>query len=129
MTNIDLLKEAKKLKLKNFRGVFMRDEIKNIKPRNQECGILNLNTSNQPGSHWVCWYKDGNKKYYFDSYGLVPPTEIVNYLKQPIIRNTSQLQSFSQSNCGQYCLYVLKRLCNGDEFINIETDLYIIKKK
>lgn len=107
----------------------MRDEIKNIKPRNQECGILNLNTSNQPGSHWVCWYKDGNKKYYFDSYGLVPPTEIVNYLKQPIIRNTSQLQSFSQSNCGQYCLYVLKRLCNGDEFINIETDLYIIKKK
>ena len=128
MTNIQLLEESKKLKLKNFRGVFMRDEIKKLIPKKQECGILNLNTSKQPGSHWVCWYKNGDKKYYFDSYGVIPPTEIVNYLKSPIIRNTTQLQSFSQTNCGQYCLYVLDRLCKGDNFINIESDLYIIKE-
>lgn len=126
MTNIELMKKAKELKLKNFIGVFMRDELKNKVPVHQECGILNLNTSKEPGSHWVCWYKDGNKKYYFDSYGLVPPLELVNYLKQPIIRNTSQVQTFSQTNCGQFCLYVLKRLSDGDSFINIETDLYII---
>ena len=126
MSNLDLIRKAKELNLKNFRGVFMRDELKNMVPDYQECGILNLNTSKQPGSHWVCWFKNGDKKYYFDSYGVVPPLEIVDYLKQPIIRNTTQVQSFNQTICGQLCLYVLKRFSEGDSFINIESDLYII---
>jgi len=34
-----------------------------------ECGIVNLQNSNQGGSHWVAYYKNNNKKYYFNSYG------------------------------------------------------------
>ena len=112
----------------------MRDELKKLKPKNRECGILNLNTSKEPGSHWVCWYRNGSSRngssnvvrIYFDSYGLLPPQELVNYLGTPILRNTEQLQGFDQSNCGQFCLYVLKRLSDGDKFQNIEIELYNI---
>jgi hypothetical protein len=114
------------MKIKIFRGVFMRDELKKMTPKQIECGIFNLNTSKEPGSHWVCWFKRGNEKLYFDSYGLVPPQELVDYLGTPILRNTEQLQNFNQTNCGEFCLYVLKRLSNGDEFNNIEADLYLI---
>jgi hypothetical protein len=137
MTNIELENRAKEMKIKNFKGVFMRDELKKLKPNIRECGIFNLNTSKEPGSHWVCWYLDKSPReainaerngvrIYFDSYGLVPPQELVDYLGTPILRNTEQLQNFNQSNCGQFCLYVLKRLSDGDKFQNIEIDLYNI---
>ena len=32
-TNIQLLEAAERLRLKNFRGVFMRDELKNTKAK------------------------------------------------------------------------------------------------
>jgi hypothetical protein len=44
---------------------------------------LNLDSSNGQGTHWVCWYRDGDNKYYFDSYGLDPPIELVKYLQTP----------------------------------------------
>jgi len=44
------------------------------------------------GTHWVAWYKNGNKKYYFDSFGLNPPLEIMKYLKAPVFYNTDRVQ-------------------------------------
>ena len=46
-----------------------------------ECGIVNFNTSNQPGSHWVCYYCKKTDIIYFDSYGQITPVEIQRYLK------------------------------------------------
>jgi hypothetical protein len=117
------------MKIKNFRGVFMRDELKKLPPN--ECGIFNLNTSKEPGSHWVCWFKRGNirndaVRIHFDNYGLVPPQELVDYLGTSTLRNTEQLQNFNQTNCGEFCLYVLKRLSDGDDLKNIEADLFLI---
>ena len=35
--------------------------------------IVNFNTSEQTGSHWVCYFKDGmNQRIYFDSFGQFP---------------------------------------------------------
>ena len=78
------MRRLKKLKLKNFRGVLMRDQL-NFRPLRNECGIINLNTNSQPGSHWVCWFKRGKEKYYFYSFGVNAPKEIIEYLKPPII--------------------------------------------
>ena len=39
LTNFQLIEAAKKLKIKNFRGVFVRDELPK-KPRKKECGIV-----------------------------------------------------------------------------------------
>ena len=82
----DLIRYASLLKIPDFRGVKMRDELP-VKPHSIECGILNFNTHLQLGSHWTCWYKNGTTCYYFDSFGQIPPTELITYLTSPIHRS------------------------------------------
>ena len=123
----DLLHYVHRLRIPNFRGVKMRDELPS-KPRKNESGILNLNTHDQKGSHWVAWYKDGKERYYFDSFGEPPPIEIMQYLKSkrelefdlPVIRRNAVTVQHDQSNeCGALCLFILKYLSNGIPFSKI----------
>src|SRR6266853_3398240 len=95
LTNFDLIGYAKELGLKNFKGVFIKDEL-NKRIGKNECGIVNLQNSNQDGSHWTCYYKNKTEKYYFDSYGLDPPNQLLEYLKPtknstPLIISTYQI--------------------------------------
>jgi len=118
MTESDLLEYVKMLGIPNFRGVKMRDELP-ATPRKVECGILNLNTHEQEGSHWTSWYKSGNDRYYFDSFGEPPPLEILFYLKTsqelkydfPAIKcNAITVQHDESNECGALCLYILKQM-------------------
>jgi len=118
-TNIQLEEAAAKLNFKTFRGIFMRDEISKMKVNDYECGILNLDLSENSGTHWVAWYKDNNNKIYFDSFGIQPPKEIIKYLRSPILYNTFQIQQFNDSNCGEWCLYVLNKLNMGENYVDI----------
>ena len=126
LSNYDLIDAVKKLKIKNFRGVFLRDQLP-YKCKKNECGIVNLKES-PPGTHWVCYFRESNKKgkrnYYFDSYGLPPPLEIINYLEQSddgqsIEHNIYQIQRNNTVICGHLCLYVLKKLNDGNQFNDI----------
>lgn len=58
--------------------IFLRDTLPN-KPRKNEREIMNLDDCSRGGTHWVCWLKRGNEKFYFDSFGLTLPTELDNY--------------------------------------------------
>jgi hypothetical protein len=122
-TNIQLENEAKKLNFKNFRGVIMRDQLSSLKQLERECGILGSKTSKEDDMHWTCWFKNGKNKYYFDSFGLTPTKEIVKYLKSPLMYSTFQIQQFNESNCGEWCIYVLNRLNKGDDYADVITDL------
>ena len=119
LSNIDIEKYVKILKLRNFRGCHMRDELKNLKLYNNECGVLNLNLSNEPGSHWTCWFKTNNDKYYFDSFGLAPARELIDYLGSPILYSTFQLQGIKDQNCGKWCLVVLNYLNEGRDYVDL----------
>ena len=117
LTNLDLIEYATKLKIPYFRGVFMRDNIPKPPPHKIECGIVNLNTTKEKGSHWVCYYKNESNRVYFDSFGQITPLEIQNYLKKPsekgvavIQRNTDIVQALNTHICGHLCLFVLKAL-------------------
>jgi hypothetical protein len=123
LSNFELLDAVNKLKIKNFRGIFMRDELSQ-KPNKKECGILNLDdTGNNPpgnnGTHWVCWFCADKINYYFDSFGLSPPLEIQQYLRGQIEINISQVQPFGTNICGHLCLYILNKLSNGEKLKNI----------
>ena len=118
LTNVELLEYVRKLKITNFRGVFMSDTLPS-KPLQKECGIMNLNTSDQVGSHWVCYFKNGYERIYFDSFGQVTPIELQKYLKthlewekqqQVIQRNTDIVQHLNTHVCGHLCLFVLTAL-------------------
>tara|TARA_Y100000296_G_C5074892_1_gene206801 strand:+ start:71 stop:520 length:450 start_codon:yes stop_codon:yes gene_type:complete len=122
LTNFDLINYVKELKISNFRGVFMRDTLPKS-PRKEECGIVNFNTTKEKGSHWVCYYKKGLNRIYFDSFGQITPIEIQNYLKTNkekglavIQRNTDIVQSINTNICGHLCLFVLKALTSGWSF-------------
>ena len=131
LTNFDIIKLVQHLKIPNFKGVFMRDELPTT-PQNQECGIVNFNTSTEPGSHWVAYLKDGEKRIYFDSFGQVIPIEIQKYLKTkeefqndaPVIqRNTDIVQKPNTEICGHLYLYVLDNLSKGAKFQEVINSL------
>ena len=131
LSNFELLDYAKQLNIPNFRGVFMRDELPK-KPWTVECGIVNFNTSFQPGSHWVAYYKNKKERIAFDSYGQVILAELRDYLKTEkekekdvavIQRNTDIVQKSNTQICGHLCLYVLKSLSLGQSFQDILNSL------
>lgn len=84
-----------------------------------ECGIVNLDDNTGNGTHWVAYYFCSNSKIYFDSFGLDPPLELVNYLGSDILIQTFQLQDFNDFICGHLCLYVLQELNKDINFKNI----------
>ena len=86
LNNFELEDAAKKLKIPNFKGVFLLDTLPK-KPNKKECGIVNFDKSGGPGTHWVAWYKNGKTKIYFDSYGVQPPIEESRYIITPIKSN------------------------------------------
>ena len=131
MFDADLMRYVRILSIPNFRGVMMRDELP-VKPLDVECGVLNLNTHTQQGSHWICWYKYRKERYYFDSFGEPPPLELLRYLKTsaelksnaPVIRRSAvTVQHYKSNECGSLCLYVLKMLTNGLSFSTILSTL------
>ena len=123
LSNLELLEAARKLKIPNFRGVSLRDALPTT-PKKKECGILNLDDTTGLGTHWVAWYKNGTEKKYFDSYGLQPPNELVDYLTPPILYNTERVQPYDQVFCGHLCIYVLKQLGGGQHLQDIINSLY-----
>lgn len=87
----------------------MRDKLPH-KPWKLECGVLNLDRSDNPGTHWVAYIKQNDYSEYYDSFGnLKPPLELIKYLKDlPIHYNYIPQQSFGTVNCGHLCLKFLR---------------------
>lgn len=111
LTNIDLIEFAKKIKIPNFRGVYMRDAMPK-KIKTYEKGIINLDNSTGAGSHWTAYKKFKNKIIYFDSFGnLQPPLEVMQYFKSKepvkILYNYNRFQKFNTFFCGHLCLLFL----------------------
>lgn len=107
LTNIDIIEFTRNIPY--FRGVFMRDELPK-KPNKFECAIVNLDSSQNEGTHWVAYAKIGNYCEYFDSFGnLKPPLELTNYLNGlDIYYNYNRYQSFETTNCGHLSIMFLK---------------------
>lgn len=123
LTNLDLEAIAKYLKLKDFRGVFSKDELPVRKKEGSY--IINLensvNEKGKPlgGTHWTCFRLYENKKEYFDSFGVVFPLEVEKYMGFPIEYNEKQIQDFNSVNCGWFCvayLYFAERKVSMNKF-------------
>lgn len=111
LTNHDLMKYASCLKIPFFRGVFMKDELP-IKIWKNETAIVNLDNTDGPGTHWVCYKKLGSTVYYFDSFGNLPPPEELNKYFQrskTVFYNFDRQQPENTSICGHLCLDFLAK--------------------
>ena len=126
LSNFDLEKVAKDFPY--WRGIFSRDNLPK-KPNRRECGILNLDSADGQGTHWVAWYKNKGTKYYFDSYGIQPPEEMHKYLKSPILYNSIQIQEPGTYICGHLCIYVLEELNEGKDLLPVVLKLKELKEQ
>ena len=95
----------------------MRDTLPK-KVKLNECGILNLDSSSGDGTHWVMWFKKDTELFYFDGYGVQPPSELIAYLKSPIFYNSKRVNQYGEVFCGHLCLFTLKQLSLGN---NLQT--------
>jgi hypothetical protein len=117
----EIFELVKKCNVENFRGCFMKDELKRLgTPFNSESGIVNLNNHTQNGSHWICYAKINDDLFYFDSFGMYPTDEVLRYLKTkkeyrenlPRIKyNIEIVQHFTSQECGALCIYMITQLC------------------
>ena len=108
LSNIDLLIISEDLGLdlgiinKKYDEIFSRDNI----PDKNGMYIINLDSKFGPGTHWVSVIIKPNKILYFDSFGLIPPNELIN-LRPEYYYNFLQYQPIKSFLCGYYCLYFL----------------------
>jgi hypothetical protein len=109
MDELDIYSYAILLKIKHFRGVYMRDTMP-VDPLANECAVVNLDSIRGPGTHWIAYSKHKNIVYYFDSFGnLPPPVELIEYFGNGIkmFYNHYNYQPYNTSICGQLCLQFL----------------------
>ena len=82
--------------------------------------VVNLDTSIEPGSHWVgifAFSKD--LAYYFDSFGQPPPDRIKDHFSKFIIfrYNKVKHQSLLSEVCGYYVMFFIY-LCSFGHTLN-----------
>ena len=92
-----------------YKGTYSSNQLPTLKSTHS-C-ILNLDNSDQPGSHWVAIYRSGNRLCCYDSFGrkakhILPYVKIRKGLKI-IDSDLDAEQSIEQENCGQRCLAFL----------------------
>ena len=104
-SNIDLLAILQNENIL-INGVYPKDRLK--KPLKHGFYIINLNDSDQPGSHWTVLYCI-NEAYsmYFDAFGFKAP-ECIEDLLHRYDYNKKQIQSIDSTSCGFYCIAFIK---------------------
>ena len=113
LSNLEIVDAAKKLYCMDLEGCFW-ETLFLQKQKLKECGILNLDSSSGDGTHWVLWFENGKNKFYFDSYGVQPPSELIAYLESPIFYNSERVQQNGEVFCGHLCLFTLNQLSLGN---------------
>ena len=133
LSNFQIIEKCEELQIKNFKGVFMRDELQNKKATPNECMVINTDHSSNEGTHWTCLFINNGSSFYFDPYGFKPTVEVERYCtsgsssssKNSRYYSPFPIQKMNEVICGHYCIYVLYRINNDIEFYDVCNELMI----
>lgn len=112
----------RRCKLPGYRGVYPSDRV----PGNPGIMVVNLDTHDKPGTHWVAIYIKSDRSYgeYFDSFGRAPDSRLFVFMNSNCcqwVHNRIQLQSAASECCGHYtvmyCIYRVRRGSDMDKFV------------
>jgi len=93
-----------------YQGAYPYDRIPKL--NSTHCCIVNLDSSQEQGSHWCSIYRSGNTLICYDSFGrhpkkILPNMKIRKNLK--IVNTDPDVEQHEEeANCGQRCLSFLK---------------------
>ena len=105
--------------LPDFLGCFSQDMLDSLKIRSLPASlIVNLDSCQQPGSHWIALIIRKKTLEIFDSFGFnihkwprVLPSKLFNFLHRFALRRrvfiSRDIQSVTSTLCGFYCIYFL----------------------
>jgi len=110
-----------------FSGVIARDQILELPNEPEQGFIMNLDKSNQPGSHWVAVYLNKDSLEYFDPLANPIPEQVKADLKDLITRlkvpyllkfkiNQIRRQDPRTGTCGYHAISFLDDRFNGYDF-------------
>jgi hypothetical protein len=107
LTNFDLEKIAKNYDVKII-GIYSKNELDNLQIEN---GNYIINLDDDIGSHWTALNINKNKGIYFDSFGCVPPENVISFVKQrkniKLGFNNSIIQDLQSEKCGFFAIAFL----------------------
>jgi hypothetical protein len=107
-TDSDLFKIAKKEKIK-LDAVVFKDHLKNLQYATDI--IVNLQSSNHNGTHWTALHIEPTFAFYSDSFGVVPPVEVIELCRDrkinTLLYNKVQYQHIDEGFCGEFSLSFL----------------------
>lgn len=121
MTNtLQLDKMARQLFSNNtYLGTFPINQVptKRFNHNRLQHFIINTQTSNLPGQHWIAVSLHQRRAYVFDPFGQPPPSLLIQQLLQhggiqQIYYNTKQVQPINSQICGQLALQHLHNVSN-----------------
>ena len=120
LSNFDLMRWVKKLGITHLRGIYSRDSLPSkIK---KECGIINLDGTSGPGTHWVCYRNIDSVVEHFDPFGLIMPSEALKYFNtsgKHIVYSIDEIQNRNTVLCSYWCLYYLLERQNGNSILDV----------
>ena len=104
--------------------ILMKDELKSISPKNGNY-IVNLESSTQgDGTHWLSLVIRGKQCFYFDPFGVLMPTEIIDFCrripKSHLAYSEFEIQNINADTCGFFASGLLIHLHD-----NPNKDLYL----
>lgn len=128
MTNWDLMRDASRLGIPLV-GIYNKDKL----PLHLKNGfyIINLqddydsNGQDLSGTHWTCFYIEGNQAAYFDSFGFKPPVQVQNFLKPfiPYPYSNKVIQNVNSGVCGKYVVAFMKFMNENRQFKSLKRRL------
>ena len=92
-----------------FGGVFASDTFLSCKRVRRKIYIVNTDTSDGPGKHWVAIFITSRGRIeYFDPLGHRPPPVMAVFFRRggrTYAYNSECVQSDISSSCGQFCIF------------------------
>ena len=101
LTNFEIMDYFKDVK--RFNGVFSRNKLPNLR---NGAYVINLDHSENTGTHWVVIFMKKNEVIYFDSFGVeYIPKEIMKSIGNKNIKTSIfRIQNNNSIMCGYFCI-------------------------
>ena len=108
LSDVDIRVLSKKFNI-NLIDVCFKSALDNMKIISGSY-VINMDSDDNQGSHWIALYVHGKIAIYYDSFGEETPIPIVNFCKRGKVRlimNYQLVQYIDGTECGWYCLAFL----------------------
>ena len=84
-------------------GIYMKDDLP--KQLNDGWYVVNMDSHTGQGTHWCAFkYSSTTPSVWFDSFGIIPPLDVLDSVKQNLIYNNEQIQDINSSCCGWFSI-------------------------